>query len=127
MYHALNRSLTGTHPSQILNSDLGFALLYANNVSESILQATVEALQPYPRGKLESAPMTSAWSMAHCVSGLLTNVGMVVANAAYDSNRTNIQVRLSLATRLSSTADTLRRSSAISRTMEQSHGHGNRA
>jgi hypothetical protein len=29
-------------------------------------------------------------------SGLLTNVGMVVANAAYDTNTTNIEVSLSL-------------------------------
>jgi len=57
---------------EVLNSDLGFVLLYANNVSEGIIQATIEALQPYPRG-------------------LLTNVGMVVANAAYDSNATNIE------------------------------------
>ena len=57
---------------EVLNSDLGFVLLYANNVSEGIIQATIEALQPYPRG-------------------LLTNVGMVVANAAYDSNVTNFE------------------------------------
>lgn len=60
---------------EVLNSDLGFVLLYANNVSQGIIQATIEALQPYPRG-------------------LLTNVGMVVANAAYDSNATNIEVSL---------------------------------
>lgn len=35
----------------MLHSDLGFALLYGNNVSSSLIQATVEALQPYPRGK----------------------------------------------------------------------------
>lgn len=62
---------------EVLNSDLGFVLLYANNISESIIQATIEALQPYPRG-------------------LLTNVGMVVANAAYDSNVTNIEVCLNV-------------------------------
>lgn len=61
-----------TTPVEVLNSDLGFVLLYGNNVSESIITATVEALQPYPRG-------------------LLTNVGMVVANAAYDSNTTDIE------------------------------------
>ena len=60
---------------QIQNSDLGFVLSYANDVPAGIIQATVEALQPYPRG-------------------LLTNVGMVVANAAYDSNTTNIEVGL---------------------------------
>jgi hypothetical protein len=60
---------------EVLNSDLGFVLLYANNVSQGIIQATIQALQPYPRG-------------------LLTNVGMVVANAAYDSNVTNIEVSL---------------------------------
>jgi hypothetical protein len=58
---------------EVMNSDLGFVLLYGNNVSASIIQATIEALQPYPRG-------------------LLTNVGMVVANPAYDSNITNIEV-----------------------------------
>jgi hypothetical protein len=62
---------------EVLNSDLGFVLLYANNISTSIVQATIEALQPYPRG-------------------LLTNVGMVVANAAYDSNTTNVEVSLRL-------------------------------
>lgn len=50
-------------------------LSYANDVPAGIIQATIEALQPYPRG-------------------LLTDVGMVVANAAYDSNRTNIQVHI---------------------------------
>jgi hypothetical protein len=58
---------------EVLNSDLGFVMLYANNVSAGIVRATIEALQPYPRG-------------------LLTNVGMIVANAAYDSNTTNIEV-----------------------------------
>ncbi|GFZ48643.1 hypothetical protein JCM24511_06392 [Saitozyma sp. JCM 24511] len=57
---------------EVQHSDLGFVLLYGNNVSQSIIQATIEALQPYPRG-------------------LLTNVGMVVANAAYDTNTTNIE------------------------------------
>jgi hypothetical protein len=58
---------------EVMNSDLGFVLLFGNNVSSTIIQATIEALQPYPRG-------------------LLTNVGMVVANPAYDSNITNIEV-----------------------------------
>jgi len=57
---------------EVQHSDLGFLLLYGNNVSQSIMHAVVEALQPYPRG-------------------LLTNVGMVVANAAYDTNTTNIE------------------------------------
>ncbi|KAK4689008.1 hypothetical protein P7C73_g1082, partial [Tremellales sp. Uapishka_1] len=56
---------------EVLHSDLGFVMLYGNNVPQGIMQAVVEALQPYPRG-------------------LLTNVGMVVANAAYDTNTTNI-------------------------------------
>lgn len=58
---------------EIQNSDLGFTLLYANNVSESVLQAVVDALQPYPKG-------------------LLTNVGMVVANPAYSSNTSDVDV-----------------------------------
>ena len=56
-----------------MDSYLGSVLLYGNNVSASIIQATIGALQPYPRG-------------------LLTNVGMAVANAACDSNVTNIEV-----------------------------------
>ncbi|EJD08148.1 uncharacterized protein FOMMEDRAFT_144208 [Fomitiporia mediterranea MF3/22] len=58
---------------EVLNSDIGFSLLYGNNVTQSFLQRVIEALQPYPRG-------------------LLTNIGMVVANPAYDSNTTNIDV-----------------------------------
>lgn len=56
-----------------MSSDLGSVLLYGNNISATIIQATIEALQLYPRG-------------------LSTNVGMVVANAAYDPNVTNIEV-----------------------------------
>ncbi|CAK9782375.1 hypothetical protein CC85DRAFT_310507 [Cutaneotrichosporon oleaginosum] len=54
-------------PVMVQHSDLAFALLYSPSVPEGIIRATIEALQPYPRG-------------------LLTNVGMVVANAAYDPN-----------------------------------------
>ncbi|GHJ88125.1 hypothetical protein NliqN6_4527 [Naganishia liquefaciens] len=71
-FYALSLDDDGS-PVEVLNSDLGFTLLYGNNVPTGILQATVNALQPYPKG-------------------LLTNVGMVVANAAYDSNTTNIAV-----------------------------------
>ena len=67
---------------QVQNSDLGFVLLYGQNVSATIIQATIEAMQPYPRGKYISILLRI---------GLLTNVGMVVANAAYDTNVTNIQ------------------------------------
>ncbi|KAJ9106821.1 hypothetical protein QFC19_002949 [Naganishia cerealis] len=49
-FYALSLNADGS-PVEILNSDLGFTLLYANNVSPSILQATVNALQPYPKGK----------------------------------------------------------------------------
>ncbi|KAL1410563.1 hypothetical protein Q8F55_004576 [Vanrija albida] len=58
----------------VLNSDLSFVLAYDTVASSpNQIRATVEAMQPYPRG-------------------LLTNVGMVVANAAYDPNTTNIDV-----------------------------------
>lgn len=72
-FYALSFLENGT-AVEVLHSDLGFVLEYGNNVSASIIRATIEALQPYPRG-------------------LLTTVGMVVANAAYDSNVTNIEVR----------------------------------
>lgn len=74
-FYALSLKEDGT-PVEVLHSDLGFLLEYGNNVSASVIQAVVEAMQPYP-------------------AGLLTNVGMVVANAAYDSNTTDIAVRLS--------------------------------
>jgi len=47
--------------------------MYGTNVSAAFLQRVADALTPYPRG-------------------LLTNIGMVVANPAYDSNTTNVQV-----------------------------------
>ncbi|KAI1797436.1 hypothetical protein LXA43DRAFT_984433 [Ganoderma leucocontextum] len=71
-FYALSLKEDGT-PVEVLNSDLGFNLVYGANVSRVFLQHVVDALQAYPRG-------------------LLTNVGMVVANPAYDSNTTTIDV-----------------------------------
>lgn len=65
-FFALSLRENGT-AVDVLNSDLCFALEYSTNVSANIIQAVVQALQPYPRG-------------------LLTNIGMVVANAAYSAN-----------------------------------------
>ncbi|CAE6354614.1 unnamed protein product [Rhizoctonia solani] len=56
---------------QVMNSDLGFSLLYNRNISRELITATIYALEPFPRG-------------------LLTNIGQLVANPAYDSNRTRI-------------------------------------
>ncbi|SPO19869.1 uncharacterized protein UTRI_10007 [Ustilago trichophora] len=53
----------------VLNSDLSFNLLYSRKPSRSLIEAVITALQPYPRG-------------------LLTNIGMLVANPAYDPNTT---------------------------------------
>lgn len=58
-------------PVSILHSDLSFVLVNSRSIPTSLIQATIEALQPYPRG-------------------LLTNVGMVVANAAYDRKASRI-------------------------------------
>lgn len=64
-------------PVEVLNSDLGFNLLYGANVSRVFLQHVVDALQPYPRGMyaashylcsavlrkaLQGCSRTSAWS-----------------------------------------------------------------
>ena len=54
-------------PVHIQHSDLSFLLLYGQNVKKEAIVATVQALQPYPRG-------------------LLTNAGMLVANAAFSWN-----------------------------------------
>lgn len=65
-YYAL--SLRDNHkPVHIQHSDLSFLLLYGQNVKKEAIVATVQALQPYPRG-------------------LLTNAGMLVANAAFSWN-----------------------------------------
>ncbi|CAE6471981.1 unnamed protein product [Rhizoctonia solani] len=56
---------------RVMNSDLGFSLLYDRNITRELILATIYALEPFPRG-------------------LLTNIGQLVANPAYDSNRTRI-------------------------------------
>lgn len=76
-FYALSLLANGS-AVEVLHSDLGFALLYGVDLSPSLMWAVVQALQPYPRG-------------------LLTNVGMVVANAAYDNNRTAIDTFSNLA------------------------------
>ncbi|KAG8704845.1 hypothetical protein FRC11_009523 [Ceratobasidium sp. 423] len=58
--------------AQVMNSDLGFSLLYNRNITREPISAVIYALQPFPRG-------------------LLTNIGQLVANPAYDSNRTRIR------------------------------------
>ncbi|KAI0366300.1 hypothetical protein BV20DRAFT_1124361 [Pilatotrama ljubarskyi] len=69
-FYALSLKADGS-PVEVLNSDMGFNLVYGANVSREFLRHVVDALKPYPRG-------------------LLTNVGMVVANPAYASNTTLI-------------------------------------
>lgn len=59
-------------PVPVMNSDLGFNLLYNRNISRDLISAVLDALSPFPRG-------------------LLTNVGQLVANPAYDPNRTKIE------------------------------------
>lgn len=59
-------------PVEVLHSDLSFVLYYTDP-SEDLIRATVQSLQAYPRG-------------------LLTNAGMVVANAAYDTDTTHIDM-----------------------------------
>ncbi|QRV98036.1 dynein alpha chain, flagellar outer arm [Ceratobasidium sp. AG-Ba] len=53
----------------VMNSDLGFNLLYNRKISRELISAVLDALQPFPRG-------------------LLTNIGQLVANPAYDPNVT---------------------------------------
>ncbi|KAF8870883.1 hypothetical protein BD779DRAFT_1578468 [Infundibulicybe gibba] len=71
-FYALSLRSDGS-PVEVMNSDLGFNLMYGINVSKTFLQYTIDALTPYPQG-------------------LLTNIGMVVANPAYDANRTNVHL-----------------------------------
>ncbi|KAF8637779.1 hypothetical protein AX17_002570 [Amanita inopinata Kibby_2008] len=71
-FYALALRTDGT-PVEVMHSDTCFNLLYGTNVSREFLQLVVNQLTPYPRG-------------------LLTNIGMLIANPGYDSNRTNIAV-----------------------------------
>lgn len=103
-FYALSLLENGT-TVKILNSDLCFLLEYNTNVSESVIRATIQALQPYPRG-------------------LLTNVGMVVANAAYSPNTSDAAVSHSSLTRASSLTFAVTRSLQILRIMEPSAGLG---
>ena len=50
-FYALSLMEDGT-PVEVLNSDTSFNLVYGANVSREFLQHVVDALQPYPRGKL---------------------------------------------------------------------------
>ena len=92
-FYALSLKKDGT-PVEVMNSDMGFKLVYGTNVSREFLQHTVDALQPYPRG--ESTKGLN--DVLRCIDattprlGLLTSVGMVVANPAYDSDTSLINV-----------------------------------
>lgn len=57
-------------PVEVLNSDIGLSLLYADNLPEKFMVSVADALKPFPRG-------------------LTTPIGMVVANPALDSNTSN--------------------------------------
>lgn len=57
-------------PVETMNSDISFNLMYNDNLPADLMEYTVAALRPFPEG-------------------LLTNVGLLIANPAYDTNRTN--------------------------------------
>ena len=50
-FFALSLKQDGS-PVEVMNSDLGFNLVYCENVSGDLLQHVVDALQPYPAGEL---------------------------------------------------------------------------
>ena len=50
-FYALSLKEDGS-PVEVLNSDMGFNLVYGENVSRDFLEHVVDALQPYPRGEL---------------------------------------------------------------------------
>jgi hypothetical protein len=60
-------------PVETMNSDISFNLMYNDNLPTELMEYTAAALRPFPQG-------------------LLTNVGMLIANPAYDTNRTNWEV-----------------------------------
>ena len=91
LYYALSLKDDGT-PVEVMNSDMGFNLIYGSNVSQEFLQRVIDALQPYPRGNLTFCDEKLEAETSCCIIGLLTNVGMVVSNPAYSSNRSIVNV-----------------------------------
>ncbi|KAK0554276.1 hypothetical protein OC846_002159 [Tilletia horrida] len=59
-------------PVEVLHSDLGFALVFQRNISNETINAAADLLAPFPLG-------------------LATNVGLVCANPAIDSNTTHVE------------------------------------
>ena len=49
-FYALSLKEDGT-PVQVMNSDMGFNLVYGENVSQAFLQRVIDALKPYPAGE----------------------------------------------------------------------------
>lgn len=49
-FYALSLMQDGKHV-EVMNSDMGFNLVYGTNVSRAFLQRTIDTLRPYPRGK----------------------------------------------------------------------------
>ena len=49
-FYGLSLKRDGT-PIEVMNSDIGFNLMYGTNVPRAFLQRVVDALQPYPRGE----------------------------------------------------------------------------
>ena len=77
---------------QVINSDLGFNLMFGMNISKVFLQHVIEALQPYLLGEFHAILLRVAYRTQSIHVGLLSNIGMMVANPAYDSNTTNINI-----------------------------------
>ncbi|KAK0524727.1 hypothetical protein OC835_005840 [Tilletia horrida] len=70
-FFALSLKDDGT-PVETIHSDLGFALVFQQNISRTTMEAATDLLAPFP-------------------AGLATNVGLLCANPAYDANRTDIE------------------------------------
>ncbi|KAF5357341.1 hypothetical protein D9758_005948 [Tetrapyrgos nigripes] len=90
-FYALSLRDDGS-PVEVLNSDLSFSLMYGSNVSRDLLEHVVSALQPYPRGWRHFFESARNVGTDEPSLGLLTNVGMVVANPAYDSDTSIIGI-----------------------------------
>ena len=52
-FYGLSLKQDGT-PVEVMNSDIGFNLMYGTNIPRAFLERVVDALQPYPRGEHEA-------------------------------------------------------------------------
>ena len=63
-FYALSLMPDGS-PVKVMNSDMGFNLVYSTSVSRDFLQRTINALQPYPKGNYPPSILSMSFDAYH--------------------------------------------------------------